>query len=435
MAKIKCPQCGNEIELDKNTYNDLLGEIATEEVNKRVNAQMKAMEESYKAKLALEQEKAKIAQEKEIAELKQKNASLEEAHKVALELAKTKAQADFDKQLAELKQLNATLVEQLKNSGSKTELEVAKAVNEANQKLNDKELKITQLTNDVANAKKEIEQVKLDLKEKYEFELKAAEEEVEKWKSFRLGSSTKALGESLEQYCSNKFEEVRAYAFPRAEFKKDNDVDEEGKGDFIFRDFTEDGTEFISIMFEMKNQNDTSKTKQKNEQFFEKLDKNRTTKGCEYAVLVSTLEETNELYNSGIVDKSYQYPKMYVIRPQHFIAIIGLLRNMALSNVAYQRQVAIYQKENVDITNFEKAVQAVADKISQDYEYASKQYESVEKMCDDMIKKLQDFKETFRVGQGWILKAQNQLPNLEIRKLTHGNPTMKQKFEELKDKK
>ena len=435
MAKFTCPHCKNIIELDKNTYNELLNDVSNEEVNKRVLEQTKALEATYKAQLALEQQKAKTAQDKEIAELKLKNQALEENYQTNLELEKTKTVALFEKQIAELKQNNATLAEQLKNSGSQTELEVAKAMNKADKVINDKELQINQLLNDIELAKTEIEKVKQELKEKYEFELQAKDEEIEKWKDFRLGSSTKALGESLEQFCKDEFEKVRAYAFPRAQFAKDNEVDEEGKGDFIFRDFSEDGTEFISIMFEMKNQNDTSKTKQKNDSFLEKLDKNRTTKGCEYAVLVSTLEENSELYNSGIVDKSYQYPKMYVIRPQHFIAIIGLLRNMALSNLAYRQQVAVYQKENVDITNFEKAVQAIADKINADYDYAAKQYETVEKMCDDMIKKLQDFKETFRIGQGWILKAQNQLPNLEIRKLTHNNPTMQQKFEELKEEK
>ena len=185
-------------------------------------------------------------------------------------------------------------------------------------------------------------------------------------------------------------------------------------------------------MFEMKNQKDTTKTKQKNEHFFDKLDKNRTTKGCEYAVLVTTLEEDSKLYNTGIVDVSYRYPKMFVVRPQNFLSIIGLIRNMAINNLAYKQQVIAYQKENADITNFENAVRAVADKINNDYENASKQYSQVEKMCDDMIKKLQDFKETFRLGQKWLGAAQNQLPNLEIRKLTHNNPTMKEKFDQIK---
>ena len=307
------------------------------------------------------------------------------------------------------------------------------ANNKSNETISQKEQEIAKLKADLQLAAAEAEKALQVLKEKYEFDLQAKEQEVEKWKNFRLGDSTKDLGESLEQFCQDAFNEIRPYAFPRAYFEKDNEVDEEGKGDFIFRDFTEDGIEYISIMFEMKNQNDTTKTKHKNEHFFEKLDKNRNSKKCEYAVLVSTLEEDSKLYNSGIVDVSHRYPKMYVVRPQHFLAIIGLLRNMALNNVAYIQQVIAYQKENVDITNFENAVKAVADKINNDYDNASKQYDKVEKMCDDMIKKLQELKETFRLGQKWIGAAVNQLPNLEVRKLTQNNPTMKEKFAELKN--
>ena len=187
-------------------------------------------------------------------------------------------------------------------------------------------------------------------------------------------------------------------------------------------------------MFEMKNQKDDTEHKHKNEEFFKKLDKDRTAKGCEYAVLVSTLEEDSKLYNSGIVDVSHRYPKMYVVRPQNFLAIIGLIRNMALENLKYKRSIIAYQKENVDVTNFESAVKAVMQKINDDYENASRQYDKVDKMCDDIIKKVNEFRETFRLGQKWIGAAQNQLPNLEVRKLTKNNPTMKEKFDNLEDK-
>ena len=399
MAKIKCPNCGKEIELDKNSYNELLNDIASEEVDKRVKKQTKALQESFNAKLELEQQKAKTANDKEIAELKQKNASLEE---------------------------------KLKNSQSNTELEVIKAIKDLKEQLNNKEKDIISLNSRIKEEKASFDSQKEALIKKHEFDLEAKDNEIKKWKEFRMGDSTKDIGESLEQYCSDAFNEVRAYAYPRAYFNKDNDVDEEGKGDFIFKDYAEDGTEIVSIMFEMKNQKDTTKTKQKNEHFFDKLDKNRTSKGCEYAVLVSTLEEDSKLYNSGIVDVSYIHQKMFVIRPQHFLAIIGLIRNLALNNVKYKQALVAYQQENADITNFEAAVRAVADKINADYDNAGKQYDKVEKMCDDMIKKLQDLKETFRLGQKWLGAAQNQLPNLEIRKLTNNNPTMKAKFDELK---
>lgn len=402
MIKITCPNCKHEIELDKNSYNELLNDIASEEVDKRVKEQTRAIEETYKAKLALEQ---------------------------------TKAKADQDKELASLKEKYARLEEQLKNSDSKTELEVNKANALSQEKINLKEQEIIKLKAEMDKAKVEALNQAQDLKEKYEFELAARQQEIEKWKNFRLGDSTKDLGESLEQYCSDAFNEVRSYAYPRAYFEKDNEVDEEGKGDFIFKDYAEDGTEIVSIMFEMKNQKDTTKTKHKNADFFDKLDKNRTSKGCEYAVLVSTLEEDSKLYNTGIVDVSYRYQKMFVVRPQNFLSIIGLIRSMALNNLAYKQRVIAYQKENADITHFEDAVRAVAEKINADYDNAAKQYDKVEKMCDDMIKKLQDLKETFRLGQKWLGTAQNQLPNLEIRKLTHNNPTMKAKFDALKEDK
>ena len=379
MVKVKCPQCGTEIELDKSSYNELLNDIASEEVDKRVKEQAKALEATYKAQLALEQEKAKNAQEQEIAQLKQKNEALEQQFKADLELEKAKAKAQSDKELAELKGKNAALEEKnksldstykaqleleqqklkteqekelaelkrknteleekLKNSDTNTQLKVIEANNKSKEEISQKEQEIAQLKADMELAKMQAEQDKQRLKEQNDFALKAKDEEIEKWKSFRVGDSTKDLGESLEQYCHDAFDEIRSYAYPRAYFEKDNEVDEEGKGDFIFRDFTEDGTEYISIMFEMKNQNDVTKTKHKNEHFFDKLDKNRKSKKCEYAVLVSTLEEDSKLYNSGIVDVSHRYPKMYVIRPQHFLAIIGLLKNMALNNVAYMQQV------------------------------------------------------------------------------------------------
>ena len=383
MAEIKCPKCGEIIKLDKSSYDALLSDIEKEELERRIAEKESYIKNNYETKLELEKTKIKNEQEKTITDLKN-----------------------------DIKLLN----QKLESSQEKTDLAVTKARQEEIQKLSDK-------------------QAELDsLKQKYDFDTKALQEQVEQYKNFRLGDSTKDLGESLEQYCHDAFDEIRAVAYPRAYFEKDNDVDEEGKGDFIFRDYAEDGTEIVSIMFEMKNQKDTTTTKKKNEHFFDKLNKNRKSKNCVFAVLVSTLEEDSKLYNSGIVDVSHRFPKMYVVRPQNFLSIIGLLKNMAINNLKYKQQIVAYQKENIDITHFEDAVRAVADKINTDYGNAGKQYDKVEKMCDDMIKKLQDLKETFRLGQSWLGKAQNQLPNLEIRKLTHNNPTMKERFEAIDNK-
>ena len=402
MAEIKCPNCGEVIKLDKSSYDALLSEIEKEELEKRVNAQVHLIEEKYKTQLQLEQNKAQATKEKEIAELKSTISVLEE---------------------------------KLKGSDKETALAVAKAVESIKEELNRKEQEITKLKGDVDGVKKDGELSAQQMKEKYDLIIKMKDEEIERYKSFRMGDSTKDLGESLEQYCHDAFDEIRAVAYPKAYFEKDNEVDEEGKGDFIFRDYAEDGTEIVSIMFEMKNQKESTDkaNKHKNEDFFKKLDKNRTSKGCEYAVLVSTLEEDSKLYNSGIVDVSHKFPKMFVVRPQNFLAIIGLIRNMALNSLAYKKQVIAYQRENVDITNFEAAVRTVAEKINNDYEKAGAIYAEVDKMCDDIVTKVEKFRKEFKTAAGWIEKAKNQLPNLEVRKLTRGNPTMKEKFDSLKD--
>lgn len=400
MPEIKCPNCGKLIKLDKSSYDTLLNEVEKEEINKRVSEQTKQIEDKYKAQLELESNKIKNKQDITISEL--------------------------EKSIAVLK-------EKLSNTDNEIQIAVAKALEKSNNELNLKQQEIIKLQNEVESTKKDSQINEKRLKENFDFQLKAKEDEVKHWKEFRMGDSTKDLGESLEKYCQDEFSSIRSFAYPRAYFEKDNEVDEEGKGDFIFKDYSEDGTELVSIMFEMKNQKDNTDkaNKHKNEDFFKKLDKNRTSKGCEYAVLVSTLEEDSKLYNSGIVDVSYRYPKMFVVRPQNFLAIIGLLKNMAINNLKYKQQVIAYRKENIDVTNFEAAVKAVAEKITNDYEKADKIYSEVDKMCDDIVKKVENFRKEFKTATGWIEKAKNQLPNLEVRKLTKGNPTMKEKFDNL----
>ncbi len=401
MPEIKCPKCGEIIKLDKSSYDALLGEIEKEEISKRVSEQVTLVEKNYKAQLALEQNKAASNKEKEV---------------------------------AELKSTISLLQEKLKNTDNETQLAVNKATGSIKEELIKKEQEINQLKSDIKEAKTDSELSESQLKEKYEFMLKAKDEEIQRYKDFRMGDSTKDLGESLEQYCHDAFDEIRAVAYPRAYFEKDNDSSDGSKGDFIFKDYSDDNIETVSIMFEMKNQKDDTEHKHKNEDFFKKLDKDRTAKGCEYAVLVSTLEEDSKLYNSGIVDVSHRYPKMFVVRPQFFLTIIGLIRNMALNTYAYKKQVITYQRENLDITNFEAAVRAVADRINQDYDKASAIYSEVDNMCDSFVKRIETFRYEFKKATNWIEKAKNQLPNLEVRKLTRGNATMKEKFAELDQK-
>jgi len=405
MAEIKCPKCGEIIKLDKSSYDSLLNEVEREEIEKRVQNETKNIEAKLKAQFELESTKTKTSQEGEISDLKNKITLLEE---------------------------------KLKNSGKDTELAVSKALEEMKETLAKKEQAIVKLSGEVTEAKKDAEISEKTLKESYEAQLKLKDEDIERWKNYRMGDSTKDLGESLEQYCHDMFDEVRADAYPNAYFEKDNDsIKEDGdvkgsKGDFIFRDYSPDGIELVSIMFDMKTEKDTTETKKTNESHLKKLDADRAKKGCEYAVLVSTLEADSKLYNRGIVDVSHRYPKMFVIRPQFFLAIIGLIRNMALKSYEYKKQVVVYQNEHMDITNFEAAVKAVADKINTDYEKAGAIYSEVDDMCQKMIDKINAFRDKFRVAQGHIGAAQKQLDNLSVRKLTKNNPTMKAKFEQIK---
>lgn len=401
MLQIKCPNCGEQIKIGKDEYNILISEIEKEELEKRVKDRVDQIKETYKAQYELESNKMKTAQNDLINEL--------------------------NTQIKLLK-------EQLKNSSKDTEIAVTKAMESLRGEISKKNEEIAKLKGDINAAQKDSDISIKNLKEHYDFELKAKDEEIKHWKEFRVGDSTKDIGESLEQYCRDKFDEIRTIAYPNATFEKDNEVIGGTKGDFIFKNYMDGDmeNETVSIMFEMKNQKEDGNTK--NESHLKKLDSDRQKKGCEYAVLVSTLEPESNLYNSGIVDVSYKYPKMFIVRPQFFLTIIGLISNMAKSRYEYKEQVIQYERENVDITNFEKAVRIVAQKISDDYENAGKQYDKVEKMCDDMIKRLTDLKEVFRLGKKWIGTAQNQLPELEIRKLTKNNPTMKERFDSLSHK-
>ena len=433
MAKIKCPQCGNEIELDKDTYSDLLNDVAADEVNRRVKEQTKALEDKFKAELALEQQKAKNAQEKEIQELKQKNTALEQQFKASLELEKTKAQVNFEKELAELKQKNASLEEQLKNSDSKTKLAVSEANNAANEALNKKEQEIERLKHELESAEQASALKISALNEQHANELKVKDTQIEFYKDLKTRMSTKLLGETLEQHCLNEFNRIRMSAFPNAYFEKDNDASSGSKGDFIFREFTEEGAELVSIMFEMKNEGDTTATKHKNEDFLKELDKDRGEKKCEYAVLVSMLEPESELYNAGIVDVSYRYEKMYVIRPQCFIPFITLIRNAALNSADYKNQLVLAKNQNLDVSHFEEDLNTFKEKFQENYNRASDRFTKAIEEIDKTIDHLNKVKEGLIGADRNLRLANDKAQDLTVKKLTKNNPTMKAKFDELKD--
>ena len=433
MAKIKCPQCGNEIELDKNSYNELLNDVAADEVNRRVKEQTRALEDKFKAELALEQQKAKNAQEKEIQELKQRNNALEQQYKASLELEKTKAQVNFEKELAELKKINASLEEQLKNSDSKTKLAVSEANSASSIELNKKDQEIIRLRNELKTIEQNNALKISDLKQQQSDELRLKDEQIAFYKDLKTRMSTKLLGETLEQHCLNEFNRIRMSAFPNAYFEKDNDASSGSKGDFIFRESTEEGAELVSIMFEMKNEGDTTATKHKNEDFFKELDKDRSEKKCEYAVLVSMLEPESELYNAGIVDVSYRYEKMYVVRPQCFIPFITLIRNAALNSADYKNQLVLAKNQNLDVSHFEEDLNTFKERFAENYNRASDRFTKAIEEIDKTIDHLNKVKEGLLGADRNLRLANDKAQDLTIKKLTKNNPTMKAKFDELKD--
>ena len=325
-------------------------------------------------------------------------------------------------------------IEKLKLKISNTEVEKQLAVTEAvkakEQELSDKNTKITELMSQLNNKDTERELKEKNLKENYEAQLKAKDEQIEYYKDFKTRMSTKMVGESLEQHCLNQFNMIRMTAFPNAYFEKDNDAKSGSKGDFIFREASEDGTEFISIMFEMKNETETTSKKHKNEDFFKELDKDRREKGCEYAVLVSLLEGDSELYNNGIVDVSYKYEKMYVIRPQFFIPMITLLRNAALNSLKYQQELQIVRNQQVDIMNFESNLNSFKDGFARNYRLASEKFNLAIEEIDKTIDHLTKTKNALLSSENNLRLANNKAEDLSIKKLTKNAPSVKAMFDD-----
>ncbi|MBR0089008.1 MAG: DUF2130 domain-containing protein, partial [Clostridia bacterium] len=316
------------------------------------------------------------------------------------------------------------------------ETEMKLAVNEAitkkDKEISDQKEKIALLNGAIENNEKSAQLKEQSIRESYEEKLKSKDEQIEYYRDFKARQSTKMIGESLEQHCEMEFNKMRAAGFKNAYFEKDNDARTGSKGDFIFRESSEDGTEFISIMFEMKNEADQTATKHKNEDFLKELDKDRNEKGCEYAVLVSLLEADNDFYNTGIVDMSHRYPKMYVIRPQFFVPMITLLRNAALNSLQYREELAVIQNQNIDISNFEADMNDFKDKFARNYRIASDKFKKAIDEIDKTIDHLQKTKEALLSSENNLRLANNKAEDLTIKKLTRNNPTMKAKFDELK---
>lgn len=393
-TEIKCPKCGTIFTVDESEYATLLEQVRTKEFDASVKKETDRIMRDMK-----------------------KDAELA-AMKAAAENANIVAQKDT--YIAELK---AKLEHESENLTYKIEKAVA-----------EKEKEIYELKSTIQTSENQYNEAKRLIVSQYEKELEMKDEAIAYLKDYKTKLSTKMVGENLEQHCENKFNEMRMVAFPRAEFGKDNDAKTGSKGDYIYRETAEDGTEILSIMFEMKNEMETTATKHKNEHFFAELDKDRREKKCEYAILVSMLEQDSELYNTGIVDVSYKYDKMYVIRPQFFIQIISILRNAALNSLKYKQEAEMVKRQNIDVTNFESELNEFKDKFGKNYKDASNRFSNAIDEIDATIQHLMKVKDNLLKSEKHLTAAERKLDTLTIKKLTSGNATMKAMFAELESK-
>lgn len=432
MKELKCPKCGNVFKVDEADYAAIVGQVKNAEFNQEVERRMKELEKQQKAEqkaetLKAEQNYQKLLSEKEL-NLTQKDAEIAKLQS-QLEGIENTNQLSLAKEIAKKDKEIAALQTQLSSNESKLKVAILEEQNKSKDFLQKKEQEIQKLKGDMELAQKEAIIKEKNLKEDFQSRLKLKQEEVDHYKELKAHMSTKMIGESLEVHCSTEFNRVRSMMYPCAYFEKDNDASGGSKGDFIFRD-TADGVEYISIMFEMKNEMETTATKHKNEDFFAKLDKDRKEKGCEYAVLVSLLEPDSELYNKGIVDVSYKYPKMYVIRPQFFMPLISLLTQASKKSIEYQKELILARQQSVDVTNFENKVNAFRDKFAGHYQKASEKFNKAIEEIDKTIKSLQKMKDNLLSSENYLRLANNDTEDLSIKKLIRGNPTMKEKFEE-----
>lgn len=427
MQEIKCPKCGEVFQVDESGYSAIVQQVRDKEFSKELKSREAQFELEKDnavqlAKLAIEKDLSEklIQKDSEIAKLKA-DIMTEQISKKS-EISETIAQKD--KEIVELKN-------KLSSFDKDKELELTKLVNKMNTELSEKDTCIAKLNNEKELTQKESQLKEQSLKDQYEEKLRFKDEEIARYKDFKAKLSTKMVGESLEQHCEIEFNKLRATGFQRAYFEKDNDAKTGSKGDYIYRESDPEGGEFISIMFEMKNEMDSTSTKKKNEDFLKELDKDRREKKCEYAVLVSLLEPENELYNSGIVDMSHRYPKMYVIRPQFFIPIITLLRNASLNSLEYRKELAVIKAQNIDVSNFEAQMNDFKEKFAKNYELASRKFKTAIEEIDKTIDHLQKTKEALLSSENNLRLANNKAEDLTIKRLTRNNPTMEAKFAEL----
>lgn len=477
MSEIRCPHCGEVFTVDESGYAAILSQVRDQEFQREVDARVALAEKSREQDVALavskaeESLRAQIAErdgqlaaqterfkaqakdfqltaqtekaelEKQVESLRAQLASKEGEAEVARKLAVSDAVAAEAERLRAVERERDELAQKLESQRAQASIETQLAVQQANAAAKDAQVAVERERDDlraqVAREREALSRAEAEHKVELAERLKMKDEliadrerEIERIQDMKARLSTKMLGESLEQHCEIEFNRLRPTAFPRAYFEKDNEVVEGTKGDFVFRDFDEDGNEIVSIMFEMKNEADDSTHKRTNESHFKKLDADRTKKGCEYAVLVSLLEPENELYNAGITDVSYRYEKMYVIRPQFFIPLITLLRNAALSSLEYRRELALVRQQNIDVTNFEDQLADFKDKFGRNYRIASDKFRKAIEEIDKSIDHLQKIKDNLIGSENQLRLANDKAEDLTVKKLTRKNPTMKALLEE-----
>ena len=456
MRQIKCPNCGQVFEIDQASYADIVKQVRDQEFTREIAERENLLLTDKENAVQLAEQKTRSELQKLLSEKEAELASLQAENKAEAarinsekqseisslkselekaqgdkELALERLRSEADKELAQTKsqsdQTIADLNAKIKAFETEKDLEVNRAVSAVERERDNFKLQLAAKEN-------ERQRVESNLKEKYKAELKAKDEQIAYYKDFKARLSTKMLGETLEQHCETEFNKLRATAFPHAYFEKDNDSRTGSKGDYIFRENDESGNEIISIMFEMKNENDQTATKKHNADFLKELDKDRREKNCEYAILVSLLEANSELYNVGIVDVSHRYPKMFVIRPQFFIQIIMLLRNAALNALKYKSELALVRAQNLDITHFEEDMEKFKAGFARNYDLASRKFTDAIEGIDKTIKQLEKTKQALLSSENNLRLANDKAQELTIKKLTRNNPTMAAKFEEARKK-
>ena len=435
MKELKCPQCGSQFSVDEADYALILNQVKNQEFEAELRLRLAELQKQNEIKQEAEAIKASQSfqaklndkelelsrKESEIQQLKSQLDSFNQTKQLELVAERNKANEKILQLQAEIKQ-----------NESNIRVAVLEEQTRAKDQLQAKENALIELRSQIDLKQQEAKIRETNIKEDYERQLKQKQELVDYYKDLKAKLSTKMIGESLEIHCSNEFNRVRTTMFPNAYFEKDNDASLGSKGDFIFRDFA-DGVEYISIMFEMKNEMDVTATKHKNEDFLAKLDKDRNEKKCEYAVLVSLLEPDNDFYNEGIVDMSYRYPKMFVVRPQFFMPLISLLSQASRKSIEYQKELILARQQSVDVTNFENKLNDFRDKFGKHYMRASEKFNKAIEEIDKTIKSLQKMKEDLLSSENYLRLANNDTEDLTIKRLTRGNPTMKQKFDEARN--